>query len=80
MTIHIPSSLYRKKYMKDLTRNKKKPSAKPFDVFLVNFTYVCGSYQTLDEAIKKGYETGYDFQVYENFPNKAVTEILASWR
>ena len=41
-----------------------------FDLFLINFGYVCGSYKTLDQAIKMGKKTGFQFSVYENFPNK----------
>ena len=45
---------------------------KKFDVFLINFGYVCGSYKTLKQAIKMGKKTGVQFVVYENFPNKMV--------
>ena len=44
-----------------------------FDLFLINFGYVCGSYKTLDQSsIKMGKKTGFQFSVYENFPNKLV--------
>lgn len=43
-----------------------------FDVFLINFGYVSGSYKSLKEAIKAGHETGFQFVIYENFPNKIV--------
>ena len=43
-----------------------------FDVFLINFGYVCGCYKTLEQAIKAGKKTGFEFAVYENFPNKMV--------
>ena len=43
-----------------------------FDVFLINFGYVCGSYKTLEQAIKMGKKTGFQFTVYENFHNKMV--------
>jgi len=43
-----------------------------FDLFLINFGYVCGSYKTLDQAIKMGKKTGFQFSVYKNFPNKLV--------
>ena len=43
-----------------------------FDVFLINFGYVCGCYKTLEQAIKAGKKTGFQFAIYENFPNKMV--------
>ena len=43
-----------------------------FDVFLINFGYVCCSYKTLKQAIKMGKKTGFQFAIYENFPNKMV--------
>ena len=43
-----------------------------FDLFLINFGYVCGSYKTLDQTIKMGKKTGFQFSVYENFPDKLV--------
>ena len=43
-----------------------------FDLFLINFGYVCGSYKTLDQAIKMGKKTGFQFSVYEIFPFKLV--------
>ena len=33
-----------------------------FDLFLINFGYVCGSYKTLDH-IKMGKKTGFQFSV-----------------
>ena len=41
-------------------------------LFLVNFGYVCGSYKTLEQAIKMGKKTGFQYSVYESFPNKLV--------
>ena len=32
-----------------------------FDVFLINCGYVCGSYNTLAEAVAKGKDTGFQF-------------------
>ena len=49
----------------------KAPKVK-YEVFLVNFGYVCGSYKTLKQAIKMGKKTGFQFAIYENFPNKMV--------
>ena len=43
-----------------------------FDLFLINFGYICGSYKTLEQAIKMGKKTGFQFSVYESFPNKLV--------
>ena len=43
-----------------------------FDVFLINFGYVCGFYKTLEQAIKACKKTGFEFAIYENFPNKMV--------
>ena len=43
-----------------------------FDVFLINFGYVCGAAATLKEAKKIAKITGFQFAVYENFPNKMV--------
>ena len=43
-----------------------------FDLFLINFGYVCGSYETLDQAIKMGKTTGFQFSVSAPFPNKLV--------
>ena len=34
-----------------------------FDLFLINFGYVCGSYKTLEQAIKMGKKTGFQFSV-----------------
>lgn len=32
-----------------------------YDVFLINFGYVCGTYKTLAEAVAKGKDTGFQF-------------------
>lgn len=34
-----------------------------FDVFLINFGRVCGSYATLAQAVAKGQSTGFQFTV-----------------
>jgi len=43
-----------------------------YDVFLVNYGYICGSYKTLEQAIAMGKKTGFEFTVYKNFPNELV--------
>ena len=45
-----------------------------FDVFLINMGYVCGSYKTLEQAIKKGRTTGFEFTIYKN--KKMVWSII----
>ena len=47
-----------------------------FDVFLINFGYVCGSYKTLEQAIEKGRTTGFEFTIYKN--KKMVWSIIPS--
>jgi hypothetical protein len=34
-----------------------------YDVFLINFGYVCGTYKTLAEAVAKGKDTGFQFMI-----------------
>ena len=41
-----------------------------FDVFLINFGYVCGSYKTLKQAIKMGKKTGFSFLFMKTFLTK----------
>tara|TARA_E500000331_G_C16877443_1_gene548980 strand:+ start:332 stop:469 length:138 start_codon:yes stop_codon:yes gene_type:complete len=41
-----------------------------FDVFLINFGYVCGSYKTLAEAVAKGKSTGFEFMINEVYTYK----------
>ena len=51
-----------------------------FDLFLINFGYVCGSFNNLEDAIKKAKDTGFQCAIYESFqffsneklPNKLV--------
>ena len=51
-----------------------------FDVFLINFGCVCGSFNNLEDAIKKAKDTGFQCAIYESFqffsneklPNKLV--------
>ena len=50
----------------------KYSSVTLYEVFLVNHGYVCGAYKTLETAIKMAKKTGFQFAVYENFPNKMV--------
>ena len=38
-----------------------------FDVFLINFGYVCGSYKTLKQAIKMGKKTGFSLLSMKTF-------------
>ena len=37
-----------------------------FDVFLINFGYVCGSYKTLKQAIKMGKKTGFQCSIFKS--------------
>ena len=59
-------------YKETITDHLISESMYKFDVFLINFGYVCGCYKSIDEAIEAGHKTGYEFAVYENFPNRMV--------
>ena len=43
----------------------KAPNVK-YEVFLVNFGYVCGAYKTLETAIKMAKKTGFQCSIFKS--------------